>query len=53
LFSTGADIKVVQERLGHASPMLTLSTYTHVLPGQQLGASQRLEDLLKTGSTAG
>jgi integrase len=50
LFSTGADIKVVQERLGHATPMLTLSTYTHVLPGQQLGASQRLADLLQTGT---
>jgi integrase len=34
---------VVQERLGHSSIMLTLGTYTHVLPGMQEDAAARLE----------
>jgi integrase len=49
LFASGENLKVVQERLGHATPMLTLTTYTHVLPGQQAQASERLRQVLLTG----
>ncbi|MDQ3252307.1 MAG: hypothetical protein M3R15_00115 [Acidobacteriota bacterium] len=44
--------KVVSERLGHASVMLTLDTYSHVLPSMQQAASEKLERLLfeKTGT---
>ena len=32
LLENGATIKMVQERLGHASPQVTLETYSHVTP---------------------
>ena len=46
LLAAGEHPKVVQERLGHSSITLTLDTYTHVVPGMQEMASQRLESLL-------
>jgi integrase len=33
------------ERLGHSSIVLTLNTYSHVLPTMQSDASERLEKL--------
>lgn len=47
LLATGTPINAVAQRLGHASPTLTLSTYGHVLPGQQEEAVIRLEALLR------
>jgi len=44
--------KVVSERLGHSTIVLTLDTYSHVLPTMQLGASTRLEKLLYSGGGA-
>lgn len=38
--------KVVSERLGHSTIVLTLDTYSHVLPTMQQSASARLEKLL-------
>jgi integrase len=38
--------KVVQERLGHSSIILTLDTYTHVVPTMQQRATERLDTLL-------
>jgi integrase len=38
--------KVVSERLGHSTIVLTLDTYPHVLPTMQQGATARLEKLL-------
>lgn len=49
LFAAGENVKVVQERLGHSTPVLTLTTYTHVLPGQQAQASERLQRVLRLG----
>jgi integrase len=40
------NVKVVSERLGHSSVVLTLDTYSHVLPTMQQGAASKLEDLL-------
>lgn len=38
--------KVVSERLGHSTIVLTLDTYSHVLPTMQRQASAKLEKLL-------
>ncbi len=35
----GTPVKVVSERLGHASPTVTLSVYARVLPGDQREAA--------------
>ena len=34
-------IKIVSERLGHASVAFTLDVYGHVMPGQQASAGSR------------
>lgn len=51
LLSANEHPKVVSERLGHASIVLTLDTYSHVLPSMQQAASDKLESILfkKTG----
>jgi integrase len=46
MLSAGENPKVVAERLGHSSIVLTLDTYSHVLPSMQREASDRLEKLL-------
>ena len=38
--------KVVQERLGHSDISLTLNTYSHVLPGMQEEAAEKLDELI-------
>lgn len=45
LLSDGVHPKVASERLGHSSIVLTLNTYSHVLPTMQVDASDRLEKL--------
>jgi len=45
LLAVGENVKVISERLGHASVTLTLDVYSHVLPGQQEAASAKLERL--------
>ena len=37
--------KVVSERLGHSSIVLTLDTYSHVLPSMQKSATDKLEGM--------
>jgi len=44
--------KVVSERLGHSTIVLTLDTYSHVLPTMQQGATARLERLLYSEDNA-
>lgn len=46
LLSAGEHIKVVSERLGHASVQITLDTYTHVLPTMQKAAAEKMQKLL-------
>jgi integrase len=46
LLKAGEHIKVVSERLGHASVSITLEVYVHVLPGMQEDAASRIEALL-------
>ena len=40
--------KVVSERLGHSTIVLTLDTYSHVLPTMQQRASEKLDKLLSS-----
>lgn len=47
LFMCGENAKTVAERLGHANVNLTLQTYTHVLPGMQEAATDKLDRLMK------
>ncbi len=42
LLAAGENVKVVSERLGHASVQLTLDHYAHVLPGMQARATETL-----------
>ncbi len=39
-------IKTVSERLGHASPSITLGVYGHVMPGDQKRAADRFDTLI-------
>lgn len=47
LLAAGENPKVVSERLGHASIVLTLDTYSHCLPTMQQAATEKLSAILK------
>ena len=49
LLKAGVPIKVVSERLGHASVAFTMQVYQHVLPGMQEESAARLDQLLSLG----
>ena len=49
LLLAGVNVKVVSERLGHASVSFTLDTYGHVMPGQQAEAAAATAALLDVG----
>ena len=49
MLQQGVHPKVVSERLGHASIQITLDTYSHVLPGLQDAAAERLDEWLSGG----
>ena len=53
LFEAGQSVKVVQERLGHASGQVTLNTYAHLLHDAQTRAAAALDELLGGESQAG
>lgn len=46
LIKAGVAVKVVSERLGHATPVFTIDTYQHVLPGMQADAARTFEHLI-------
>ncbi len=46
LLASGEHPKVVAERLGHSSTVMTMDVYSHVLPDMQERAAERLERLL-------
>ena len=46
LLAAGINVKVVSERLGHASVSFTLDTYGGVMPGQQAEAAAAAAGLL-------
>lgn len=47
LLAAGANIKIVQERLGHESITTTGDIYSHVSPAMQKQAVESLELLFK------
>jgi integrase len=50
LIAAGVPVKVVSERLGHATPSYTIETYQHLLPGMQAQAALLFEQLVATGT---
>jgi integrase len=44
LFSQGAPITAVSDRLGHASPEITLGIYSHALPADNEMAAKLWDD---------
>lgn len=42
----GIHPKIVSERLGHATIVITLDTYSHVTPGLQEEAALKFEQLI-------
>jgi integrase len=47
LLRAGVPVKVVSERLGHSAVGITLDTYSHVLPGMQEEAAQKIDAALR------
>jgi len=43
-FKSRVPVKVVSERLGHATPAFTMTVYQHVLPGMQAEAATTFAD---------
>jgi integrase len=50
LLAANVHPKVVSERLGHSSINITLDVYSHVLPTMQEAASEKLEQMLSSGT---
>ncbi len=50
LIKEGVPVKVVSERLGHATTAFTIETYQHVLPGMQADAARTFEALIDTST---
>jgi integrase len=46
------NVKVVSERLGHASIQITLDTYSHVLPNMQRRAAQKMAGIFAAARAA-
>jgi integrase len=49
LLLSGENPKVVSERLGHASVVLTLDVYSHVMEGMQEQAAAKMDAILSNG----
>lgn len=47
LLAAAVNVKIVSDRLGHASVSFTLDTYAHVMPGQQADAAEAAAALLR------
>ncbi len=46
----GLDVKVVSNRLGHSSVLVTADIYTHVAPATDIAAAEKVADLIFGGS---
>jgi integrase len=47
MLASGVHPKIAQERLGHSSVGITLDLYSHVLPGMQAEAVNRVDAMLR------
>jgi integrase len=45
--AAGADVKVIQSMLGHASAAMTLDRYGHLMPGQAESVAERLDAMAR------
>jgi integrase len=45
--AAGADVKVLQRMMGHASAALTLDRYGHLMPGQARSVADRLDEMAR------
>jgi integrase len=45
--TAGVPVHVVSQRLGHASAVVTMTVYAHVLPGSQRDAADRFAALVE------
>jgi integrase len=45
--AAGADVKVLQRMMGHASAALTLDRYGHLIPGQARSVADRLDEMAR------
>ena len=53
LLAAGVNIRVVQERLGHADVATTLRLYGHVLPGRDAEAAERFSETIGRSAPGG
>lgn len=49
--AAGADVKVLQRMLGHASAAITLDRYGHLMPGQAESVAERLDQMARAAGT--
>ncbi|MGN7471997.1 site-specific integrase [Brevibacillus sp. SAFN-007a] len=47
LLAEGENIVVVADRLGHSKPGVTLNIYTHIIPGKQAEAAERIQRIIE------
>ncbi len=52
LLTSREPVHVVSQRLGHASPVITMTVYAHVLPGSQREAAERFARLVEEAGGA-
>jgi site-specific recombinase XerD len=45
LLANGVDVVAVSPLLGHSSPIVTLSVYSHAIPKERAGLTDRLANL--------
>lgn len=44
LIAQGEHVRVIADRLGHANPMVTMTTYAHLFDGVDVAAEERLDE---------
>ncbi|WP_436173903.1 tyrosine-type recombinase/integrase [Mesorhizobium sp. LjNodule214] len=50
LIASGLDVVAISRRLGHASPVVTLSVYAHLFKRSDEGAAAAIEAAMRTGA---
>ncbi len=53
MLANGTHMKVASERLGHSSIGITMDLYSHVLPGMQEEAAERVDNALRAALNSG
>ena len=53
MLANGTHMKVASERLGHSSIGITMDLYSHILPGMQEEAAERVDNALRAALNTG